>query len=495
MSTNISADDGAAIVVPDGVDDLSDDDVETLRRDGAVVETTDGGLSVKWAFWKPQRQALEAVTSGDFDIVGFVAGYRSGKSVTGARAVWETALNPAYGRTRSLAMGVSYAEAKKTTYPVLFEQLPGGDVEDLDPFLYNGDPAQSPVVEDWNKQDGIITLVTGDVVVLASADKPTRYKGGKFSFAWCDEIAHYKPDRIHGIRKTIGERFDFGPPAVQLWTTTPNGYNPVYDVLERRVDANGDTLGSNVTVVTAESLRNPFLSPDDRSRLRRTHGNTKQADQALRGDFEAAVGRVYDDFRRSTHTVDLRRDGDEYVAVDDDRVRVSSDWRIYGYDAGFSDPRVLVEIGKTPYGQLVVVDEFYRSESHVAACVDWLRDKPRGRIYCEHEPGDIRKFRRPAITGVDDPPSGFPAGKAEKAIDAGISQVRRRLAADSDDRYGLLVANRCENLIAEFLSYTEDDVGGSNVDDHALDSLRYAVYTDSLRGSSRPGSGTRVEKR
>jgi len=62
----------------------------------------------------------------------------------------------------------------------------------------------------------------------------------------------------------------------------------------------------------------------------------------------------------------------------------------------------------------------------------------------------------------------------------------------------LLVAERCENLIGEFLSYTEDDVGGSDVDDHALDSLRYAIYTESVKGASGgsgESSGTVVEKR
>ena len=500
-SNTIEAPDGTRLHVPGGVDDLTEAEVASLRTDGVVERRHGGELDITWAFWKPQIQAFEAIYSGDFDVVGFVAGFRSGKSVTGARATWEIALNPAFGKTRSLAMGVSYAEAKKTTYPVLFEELPGAPAEELDPFMYDGDPENSPLIRSFNKQDGILTTIFDTTVVLASADKPGRYKGGKFSFAWCDEFAHYKPDRIHGIRKTITERFDFGPPATMLVTTTGNGHNPAYDILERRVDQNGNSLGQKIRLITASSLENPFLTEDDKGRLRRTHGASKQSEQALHGSFEAAEGQVYP-FRRNAHVVDVRPTDDGYVTVGDDgtpngRATVSSDWRIYGYDAGWKDPRVLVEVGRTDYGQLIVLDEWYESEKHVSDAIAWLRDenKPKGRIYSEHEPGDIRKFRKPSITGLDDPPSGFPAGKAEKTIDAGIDEVRYKLQPDHDDRYGLLVASRCENLIDEFMSYTEDDVGGSDVDDHALDALRYAIYTDSLRGTSTSSSSSTVSKR
>jgi hypothetical protein len=287
-----------------------------------------------------------------------------------------------------------------------------------------------------------------------------------------------------------------------LVTTTGNGLNPAHDILERRVDAYGNPIGQSVKLITASSLNNPFLTADDKARLRRTHGQSKQSQQALHGAFESAEGQVFP-FSRQAHVVDLvQTDDGGYTSVDDDgnptdRVTISGTHRIYGYDAGWSDPRVLLEIARSSYGQYVVVDEFYESGTHVADAIRWLGDgsKPSGRIYCEHEPGDIRKFRKPALTNIDDPPSGYPAGKAEKDIDAGIDEVKHRLRADHEDRYGLLVSTECENLISELLSYTEDDVGAKDADDHAVDSLRYAIYTDSLRGSSSGSSGSTVSKR
>ena len=496
--STVHAPDGTPLHVPGGVDGLTEDEVESLRREGRVVRFEDGGLDITWAFWKPQREAVQAVYSGDYDIVGFVAGYRSGKSVTGARVLWQTALDPRFAPTRSLAMGVTYAEAKKTTYPVLFEELPGAPHEELDPFLYDGDPENSPIVKKFSKQDGTITLFNDSTVVLASADKPDRYKGGKFSLAWCDEFAHYKDNRIHGIRKTITERFDFGPPACMVVTTTGNGYNPAQEILEAGVDENGNPLGSKVRTVTASSLNNPFLTDDDRARLRRTHGASKQARQALHGAFEAAEGQVYP-FSKQAHTVELRATDDGYEAVDRP-VTVSTDWRMYGVDWGWDAPDVCLEVARSDYGQYVVVDEYYETESHVADMLRWLRDgdKERGRMYCDHEPASIRKLRRPELVDVDGI-SGFPAGKAEKDIEDGIKEVRHRFKADSKDRYGLLVAERCENLIAELLSYTEDDVGAGDADDHACDALRYCIFSESIRSFSSGGgsssSGTHVEKR
>jgi hypothetical protein len=114
--------------------------------------------------------------------------------------------------------------------------------------------------------------------------------------------------------------------------------------------------------------------------------------------------------------------------------------------------------------------------------------------------GISAKFRR----------AGWSVEKAEKDLDSGLSEVRKRLepdgnmsveatggkappvirwgtsdsaSSDSDPdpgseeekRVGLLVSARCENLIREFLGYKEKHVGKSAADDHCCDSLRYCV--------------------
>jgi hypothetical protein len=137
-----------------------------------------------------------------------------------------------------------------------------------------------------------------------------------------------------------------------------------------------------------------------------------------------------------------------------------------------------VEIGATDYDQFVVLDEFYQSESHVEDAIAWLNrnDKPEGHIFCEHEPAEIRKFRQ----------AGYAATEAEKSIDPGIAEVRRRPSRDDTDRVGLLVSDRCQHAIREFLGYKEEHVGTSQAEGHICDSIRYVIFTNEHKDGGIP---------
>ena len=146
------------------------------------------------------------------------------------------------------------------------------------------------------------------------------------------------------------------------------------------------------------------------------------------------------------------------------------------------------------------------------------RGATRRGDHCEHEPAHIDKLEE----------AGFDAAVAVKDIDEGIAEVRKRPEADgnleistdlrpkkrtvrrpfmglpdsarsrsrqsqsqsteteepdtdssdTDTRepaVGLLVSERCQELIREFYGYKADHVSGPNADDHCLDALRYAV--------------------
>jgi len=396
-----------------------------------------------------------------YDIVGALGGFRSGKSFVGSRWLIESALR--VPGSRWLCMGQDFAKAKKTTYKVLYQNLPGERTHVLT-SNYNG-PENSPIVQDFNRQDMVLTLVNDTQIVLGSADDPGRHAGDEFYGAWLDEPSLYGDD-LYSIKDMIGSRLSAGPPAVQLWTFTGNGYNECYDIMERRKDTRGEEetdLNENIRVVRMSNQRNPFITPATKRKLRRQYAGTHLEEQGLYGGYAAAKGLVYRGFRRSDHV----------LSETEAREVVEDGFRLYGYDAGWGDARVVLACGRTPYGQIVVLNEFYESESHVEKAVKWLRGslpdedrKPKGVMWAEHEPSDIRKFRK----------AGYRAIQADKSLDPGISAVRRRLGTDSTGRVGLLVSDACPNLISEFQTYKEKDVGGSNADDHALDSLRYLIF-------------------
>lgn len=412
-------------------------------------------LTLDWGYWDKQLETLRAIDTGEWDVIIFRGGYGSGKTVLGARKTIETAL--AVSKSDNLVLAPDAQKGGPSTYKGFFKQLPGEAVVPDE----GGDPENSPIVEDYHGTKRRVTLINGSVIRLGSADVWNRYAGSEFNFIWCDEVAHYDHTDLYDLNRMLlsRQRTQDGP-NVTLWTSTGNGYNQFYDFVERQRTPDDDPLPTKIRNVVADSRNNPFLP--EKEKLTRQFEGTASEEQGLAGGFAAAEGLVYPKFSRESHVV-----SDTHAAA------LATDERIYGYDAGWDDPRVVLELARTDYGQWIVVDCFHRSESYPEDIIDaetgtgWLADKPDGTLYCEHEPGHIKKFRA----------AGWRAVKANKDLDEGIPHVRGRLERDSDDRPGLLVSNTCSELIQEFLSYQEEHVGKKTAVDHCLDALRYALYT------------------
>lgn len=429
----------------------------SLASDGVQVDAHPGGLDLDWGFWDAQLRALDALRSGEYDVVVFRGGYGSGKTILGSRWIIEKALE--IPKSDNLVIAPDSAKGAPTTYKVFFEELPGEDTVPDE----GGDPENSPIITDYNRNESRLTVFNGSVVRLGSADVWNRYAGGEFNAIWCDEVAHYEHTNLFDLnRMLISRQRTEGGPNVTLWTSTGNGYNQFYDFVELQETPDDDPLPTRLTNVIADSRNNPFL--EEKEKLTRQFEGTEKESQGLAGGFAAAEGLVYPSFSRNTHVVD-RSDVD-----------VVDDWRIYGYDYGFKDPRVLLEIGKTPADQYVALDMYYETEKTLEHLVDptdgtgWVfeNDKTSGRVFCDHDPEHIQKFRD----------AGFSAAAATKDIDEGIDEVRSVLEVDGEIGPGLLVVEDLTELTKEFQSYKEDDVGTSRATDHALDSLRYAIMGD-----------------
>jgi len=412
-------------------------------------------VKLEWKCWKAQREALQKLYQQYADIICFLGGYRSGKSTTGARWILSHALeNPG---TRNVAMGVNFSEAKKTTYPVLFEELGNITDDNVDPYLTGGDPEASPLVQAYNKQDKVLVLNNGgepSSIVLGSADRPSRFEGGSFNQVWMDEAGLYQ-DNLWGIMDTFAERS-----RQQFWTTTGKG-RALRTILEDRLDKDGNRIGLNIEVVKASTLDNPFISEEQKARLRRQYEGRVNEEMALRGGFGQVEGLVYPGFNRGIH-----------ASTPDFEPGQVSKW-FYGYDAGWKDPRVLVEAALGPGGVLHVTDLFYRDRTQVEEAVEWLKEKDRSApcfMFCEHSPEDIQKFRN-QLGGR------WVVQKADKDINSGIENVRSRLEVDETSGVpGLKVdPDNAADLVAEFNNYQEEEVGTASAEDHALDALRYLV--------------------
>jgi len=422
-------------------------------------------IDYKWADY--QAYVRDQLESGDVDLVALRTGYGGGKSITGGQWIHRGALTDRDGAGKSLVMAQDYAKGKSTTYSVYFETLPG---EDTNPFE-DGDPEDSPIVADYNTNDKRLTYVTGHTTFLGGADKWSRFAGAEFCRIWCDEVAHYPPTtdlyRLHEMLVTR-QRTEVGPNTT-LWTSTGNGFNQFYDITERQVDRDDEELpwADRLHVVQASTENNPFLPDDGLEKIRQQFAGTEREEQGLHGGFAAAEGLVYDRFSRQTHVksrtwIDTHVDGEAMP--------------VYGYDAGWDHPRVLVQWRPTHYDQWAATKLYYetgREFQHLCDPDDgtgWVyeEDLERGRLYGEHEPEHLQKFRR----------AGFDAVNAEKSLDEGIPHVRGLLQTDDAGRPGLVVYEQLTELIQEFQSYKEEHVGSSgDVPDNCLDASRYALFT------------------
>lgn len=250
--------------------------------------------------WDAQAEVLGAARNEETDIASFLAGFGSGKTVTGARWLLKQAIE--HPDSRFLAMGTTFSKARDSTYRVLLEQLPGEDTH-IVAGSFNG-AETSPIVKDYDRQSHRLTLVNNTVIKLGSADKWSRHAGDSFGAVWLDEAAHY-PD-LHDLLEMIGSRLRGVPgPQTQLWTLTGHGQGEAFDILERGVDSTGEPLGLNVELIRASTLDNPYLSAGEKERFKRQYAGTAREQSALHGGFSSGTGAL------------LKREQLEFVNADE----------------------------------------------------------------------------------------------------------------------------------------------------------------------------------
>lgn len=441
--------------------------------------------TLAYEFWSAQQEALDAFMAREYDIVAFLGGFGSGKTTTGARL--SITLAQQFPGTKHAAMAIDFQKGNETTFETLFKNLPGERTHILT-SNFNG-PEQSPIVADYNRNDHRLTFTNDSVIRLASADHPQSVIGDEFMSVWLDEPSKYHPSaKLFDIAlDVVPSRLRAHEPQFgQFWSLTGNGYNSAYRILQERVNASGEEIGTEIFVKRASMLNNPYLSETVKARHRRQYSGTSVAEQALHGGFAAAEGLVYE-VDREEHLVPLdihEEGGEEHLAIEyrGRTIPIDPSYRVYGYDHGWHpDPRALLEIGRTlGEHRLVVLDEFYRTKSPLPQSMRWLGSKPGGVISCEHMPEDIEEFNAGDEDVPEYDPHAFEAIEANKSLDAGIQKVAGEWLNPRDEEGNplppkLLISERCTELINEFFSYKQEDIGGKDADDHLLDCLRYAV--------------------
>ena len=376
----------------------------------------------------------------DYRFHNFTSGVGAGKTVSGVIRMLANvqAWNP--GET-----GMIVAPNSIALKNVILPELSKWGI--LDAWEYKGPQSSEPGLHAPN----------GTRVLLESANndrKIERLRGPTLAWFWMDEAAIIPRkawDILTGRLRTGNYR--------NAWiTTTPRGFNWVYDVFHPDSNSQLDSVNN---VLGVPSYANPHLPIDyRRDILGEWSGHFRQ--QEVEGAFVQPEGLVHDWFTRDDHV----------VATED--LPQSFDRFMYGVDWGFyPHPAAILAIGMLG-DDAYVLEEYYETRNttgDLASIISGTEELPgmygrwgRGPVYCDpSEPANIQEFNR----------EGINAKKAENDVEPGIQYV----TSMADNLY---VAETCQNLINEFNQYRydedTDDIVKAN--DHAQDGLRYALFTD-----------------
>jgi len=319
---------------------------------------------------------------------------------------------------------------------------------------------------EYKSSENRIEFNTGSTIILESANnnrKIERLRGLNLAWAWMDEAAFHK-SKVYSI---LNDRLRVGNYRNLFATTTPRGFNWVYDEFAD-IDGEDEPLPDGrvrrsepTTSILGVSTRSNPANPDDYIDRQERQRSGEAYKQEIEGEFVSFEGLVYkwfdDTNRRST-----------------DELPGSWDQTIYGIDWGGSAPTAILCLRQSG-GEWFVVDEFYErrvvNDTIIAELDSMHETHGHGPIYCDtNEPRAIEQLRR----------EGYPAREADKSVETGIRYV-------SSLQERLRVAEHCQAVIDEFNQYRYKDGGDSDrvvkENDHAMDALRYALFSHSNRAT------------
>ena len=181
-----------------------------------------------------------------------------------------------------------------------------------------------------------------------------------------------------------------------------------------------------------------------------------------------AEGAVYDNFSRDicVDHIDENRIQEWYIAID---------W-------GYENPLAMLLVGRDGDGVYYVVDEFYERHRLIdkdliqsIANKGWMSKKITGAIGDPSRPDYLRQIQELTSWNVS---------AANNDVIEGIQEVQKKLIKRGNGEYGLYISNNCQNVIKEFEQYVwkkgRDGIGKDEpekTNDHAMDALRYVIYT------------------
>lgn len=409
---------------------------------------------VVWSMLPHQRAAIEAREP----YKALVTGVGGGKTHFGSR--WTIFRALSFPQSFHLATGNTYRQCLDVVVPALMS----ASVE------WGLDVA-------FAKSDFEIRGQSLGTIRVRSLDKPdTVARGAEYGSWWGDEVRDTTKEAadlaVARLRCAKVDRPEY------LWTTTPNGFDHIYDrhvtLREKQLRERGS---SDYALIRGSGRANRFLVGGYHDRLADSY-DARFAAQEIEGEFVViGVGQAYFAFDRALDVVEVAHN--------------PNDWCYLGIDFGATT--VVTVFQRGPAGTWHVLDEVFGDGLTAADCLRKLAEfgwtahaagwciepDPAGRARNQAGYTDHALAKEAAISLGFRDVNMFPLSAAPPIRDK-VNTINALLCSSTGKRR-LKIHPRCRHLIEDLerVAWTEKgdlNKGPSGKLTHASDSIAYGLY-------------------
>lgn len=318
------------------------------------------------------------------------------------------------------------------------------------------------VSESINESRLEIKLVNGSILMLRGWEAIETLRGQFFHLIVLDEVAmmrNFFTAWQEIIRPTLTDVKGEG-----IFISTPKGFNHFYDLFNLE---NEDDDYKSFHFTTYD---NPFVPKEEIDKAGKELTEDRFAQEYL-ADFRKTQGLVYKEFDREKHLFDEPGfQGEDFVCVK----------KFGGVDFGFTNPAAVYTIKKDKDANYWITDEWYETQKTDAQIADYVSSLKWNECYPDPESASgIEELKRRNVNVRD-------VLKNKDSIRHGINTVRELFKSNR-----LFISSSCKNLIWELETYSYPDKKAEHNEeekpikenDHACDSIRYALSMESTSSS------------
>lgn len=417
---------------------------------------------------QPYQEDMHKVdTESDTDIIAVFGGYGSGKSRSTLQEFLLRALeNP---RGSGLFAAQTLGQLKKTTLKTFFEEV-----------------CPPPLVENYNKTDGIIKLVNGFTIFVVATDEEQKIRSLNIGLAHIEEISGIKKSIYTQVQSRMRDPFTKNKAIIVCSNPANTWIKKEFVDNESKKDPNHPQHGDYNPYIKAyiwATHLNKYLPKNF------IDMNTKGKPDWYRkrffeGNFDYNSGMVYPEI--GTCWID------PYPITDKtDEYGIPKDWeRIHGLDYGLRNPTAGVWGAINPKnGEIVIYNEYYVPEKtlpHHAKNLKEINGKIQTGLLRYMVIDPATKNRMNDVINGKSIQSHFQEyglfyALGNNSLEYGLAKVNSYIEAGK-----IKVYKTCYNFVKEAVEYvypeTDIDNADENLDekpekknDHLMDAWRYMI--------------------